>query len=164
MRIGLRPVGPVPRKLLAELAGGLAAYGVAVDFLPGESVPAEAFDPGRHRYHAEAFLPRREPDALAVTTADIFTEGYDFIFGLANTGTSGAVVSVHRLIAADPRLSLERVLKECVHELGHTWGLGHCDDPTCVMAFSSSLAETDAKGDAFCETCRRSLPSSVHSP
>jgi archaemetzincin len=52
---------------------------------------------------------------------------------------------------------LQRVVKEAVHELGHTYGLGHCKDQRCVMAFSNSLADTDTKGQAFCQKCRSKL-------
>ena len=50
-----------------------------------------------------------------------------------------------------------RALKEAMHELGHTFGLGHCTDPGCVMWFSSSLAETDRKGAAYCPRCTQAL-------
>ena len=39
---------------------------------------------------------------------------------------------------------------EAIHELGHTYGLGHCADPRCVMWFSNTLSETDRKGTEFC--------------
>jgi predicted Zn-dependent protease len=53
-------------------------------------------------------------------------------------------------------------LKECVHELGHTWGRRHCRDSRCVMRFSNSLLDTDAKGTAFCPRCRRRLEKAGH--
>ena len=46
----------------------------------------------------------------------------------------------------DENLFRERALTEAVHELGHTYGLGHCPVSTCVMHFSNSLHDTDLKG------------------
>ncbi|MFX0029856.1 MAG: archemetzincin, partial [Candidatus Hermodarchaeota archaeon] len=45
-----------------------------------------------------------------------------------------------------------RILKEAIHELGHTFGLGHCSH-LCVMQFSNHLRNTDIKPPNYCETC-----------
>ena len=42
-------------------------------------------------------------------------------------------------------------------EMGHTFGLAHCDDPNCVMWFSNNLAETDRKGTRFCRRHQKEL-------
>jgi archaemetzincin len=52
-----------------------------------------------------------------------------------------------------------RAATEAVHELGHVMGLGHCRQQHCVMWFSNMLAETDRKGDRFCQECARALES-----
>jgi archaemetzincin len=57
----------------------------------------------------------------------------------------------------DVDLFRQRALKEAVHELGHTWGLSHCSNVDCVMHFSNTLSETDAKAATFCERCERLL-------
>lgn len=168
MRVGLLPVGPVPPEVLAHLTQALKAYGLGAERLPPVPLPGESRDPRSGQFPADALLGRAVVEAagpvLAVTGADLSAEGFAFVFGLANAGASGAVVSIHRLAATDEDLFLDRVVKECVHELGHTWGLGHCPDPACVMHFSNSLAETDLKGATFCESCRASLPEGVHPP
>ncbi|MFQ5892664.1 MAG: hypothetical protein ACE5HW_07710, partial [Candidatus Methanofastidiosia archaeon] len=52
---------------------------------------------------------------------------------------------------------LERVLKEAIHELGHTFGLRQCKNSRCVMFFSNSLWDTDYKSKEYCEICRSYL-------
>jgi archaemetzincin len=50
-----------------------------------------------------------------------------------------------------------RALTEAVHELGHVYGLDHCERQDCVMWFSNTLTETDRKGSRFCPVCVRAL-------
>ncbi|PSC69319.1 peptidase zinc-dependent, partial [Micractinium conductrix] len=59
-----------------------------------------------------------------------------------------------------------RCATEAVHELGHVFGLPHCHRRDCVMFFSNTLADTDAKGWRFCDMCRRSLAAALarHEP
>jgi archaemetzincin len=49
----------------------------------------------------------------------------------------------------------ERLVKEAVHELGHTFGLQHCQDWECVMASSHGVERLDVKGVDFCPRCRK---------
>jgi len=60
-------------------------------------------------------------------------------------------------LPADHTLFQRRVLTEAVHELGHTYGLGHRKNPGCVMFFSNSLIDTDRKGSEFCPKCKNKL-------
>ncbi len=161
MKLRLIPMGGISVDLLTDLSDALAAYGLRCEIEADRLLPQEAFDPSRGQYRAEEVLGRvsgRSGAVLAVTTEDMFAEGLNFVFGLANLGRPGAVVSVHRLRSSDRERFLARVLKEAVHELGHTWGLRHCANAACVMAFSNSVQEADAKGKDFCEVCRRALP------
>lgn len=43
----------------------------------------------------------------------------------------------------------ERLLKEAVHELGHTLGLPHCEDYQCVMSASHAIELVDLKTSRF---------------
>ncbi|MFN8009739.1 MAG: Zn-dependent protease, partial [Terriglobia bacterium] len=51
----------------------------------------------------------------------------------------------------------DRCEKEAVHELGHTFGLVHCSDYSCVMSHSNSVDQIDLKSNRFCPTCLQSL-------
>jgi archaemetzincin len=126
-------------------------------------VPESAFNARRRQYSAERILQRLEIGAtgrtLGVIDRDLYVPDLNFVFGLADTIGRRAVIALPRLrqrfygLADDEPLFLERVAKEAVHELGHTYGLGHCRNRRCVMAFSNSLADTDYKGKQFCLAC-----------
>lgn len=128
---------------------------------------AFARDRYRNQYYSTAILqamqPLVEPGArlLAVTSVDLYVPVLTFVFGEAQLSGSCAVVSLHRLreefYGLPPREELlrERLVKEAVHELGHTFGLRHCDDWRCVMTSSHAVERLDVKGTEFCFTCAR---------
>jgi archaemetzincin len=100
---------------------------------------------------------------LGLTDVDLFIPILTFVYGEAQLEGAAAVVSVARLVAAgDPGLTASRLAREAVHELGHTFGLLHCDgyDGTgrrglpCVMARSASLRAVDMKSARLCADCR----------
>lgn len=162
MRVALLPLGDVAGDMLAALCGTLAASGIACTMRAACSLPPEAFVASEDRWDAERVLqdlPRLPSETLvAVTAEDLFVEGLNFVFGLADTVGGVALVSVARLRSRDPAVTQRRLLKEVVHELGHTLGIAHCPDKACVMHFSNRLEDTDAKGVAFCAACEDRLP------
>ncbi len=133
----------------------------------GDALPAPeyAYDPRRRQYAAEAILERLHPGraerVLGVVDLDLYVPQLNFVFGLADHRGRRAVIALPRLRESfygapdDEALFLARVVKEAVHELGHTYRLGHCRNRRCVMAFSNSLADTDYKGSEFCARCRK---------
>ena len=128
---------------------------------PGLPRPDEALAAERDQYAAEPILRRLATlgggagRILGMADLDLFTPGLNFIFGQAQAGGL-ALMSVARLRPEfwsqppDPELLRERASKEAVHELAHSYGLGHCRDARCVMWFSNTLTETDRKSNAFC--------------
>ncbi len=132
--------------------------------------PDYAYNPQRGQYLAGAILRAlselRVPDAerlLGVADLDLYAPGLNFVFGQAAMDGRVAVIALPRLrerfysLPDDSALFQERVVKEAVHELGHTYGLTHCPDPRCVMSFSNSLWDVDRKDHTFCPACRRRL-------
>jgi archaemetzincin len=158
MRVTLVPIGRPDPDALRALGHDLAATGFDVE--PGESelLPDAAYDPRRNQYRAaELLAPLRSlpgDRVLGVTDADLYEDDLNFVLGLAERYGRAAVISLARLgLGADPARARARALKEAVHEIGHTLGLGHCADKSCVMHFSNRLADTDRKTSRFCATC-----------
>ena len=100
---------------------------------------------------------------LGITDVDLFIPVLTYVFGEAQVPGAAAVVSLARLrFTYDERpapspLVEARLLKECLHEPGHTFGLVHCSDRICLMARSNSLLDVDRKGERFCRDCRQRL-------
>jgi archaemetzincin len=165
--IALVPVGRVERGHLESLAQGLAARLRVACWISPDGLEGEfAYNPGRGQYHSTEILKRllQGPHAeswriLGVTDADLYIPILTFVFGEAQLGDTGALVSAHRLrpefygMPKDPRLVQERLLKEALHELGHTFGLQHCPDYLCVMSASHSVERIDLKQADFCAAC-----------
>lgn len=100
---------------------------------------------------------------LAVESMDIYAGNLNFVFGEADPSNEIAIVSTRRLRpefygeAQDPELFFSRLVKESIHELGHTLRLEHCRDPACVMHFSNSILDTDLKEPNLCSWCQFKL-------
>jgi len=113
-----------------------------------------------------ARVRRAHPDAglyLALTEYDLYKTSHRFIYGDADEAQGVAAVSLHRLRSEyygeepDANMLFQRTLKECVHELGHAFGLRHCYNARCAMYYSNSIFETDNKMPYFCEACDKRI-------
>lgn len=165
--IGLIAFGDVDREELSFLPPALRdTIGFPADWGPSLPIPEGAYRGKRRQYLAAPFIGALEvlPGSgylrlLGIADVDLFTQGLNFIFGQAVIGGRECLISLVRLRPSfhsrpdHVGLFQERVIKEAVHELGHTFGLSHCRDPLCVMKFSNSLSDTDRKSSAFCESC-----------
>ena len=124
--------------------------------------------PMRGQYHATRILEhlvasdRNSFRLLGVTAVDLFTPIMRYVFGEAMLQGRAALVSMYRLGIVSPQgdhpgdrsIFVGRVFKEGIHELGHTFGLTHCKDPTCVMSASLDMTRIDAKSTRLCYYCR----------
>ena len=77
--------------------------------------------------------------------------------GVAETGGGYALVSTGRLSCNGTESFRERLLKESLHELGHTLGLEDHREPDCVMNYSSTIEDVDKKNKEYCSKCRKNL-------
>jgi archaemetzincin len=100
---------------------------------------------------------------LGICSFDAYSSGLNFVFGQASLTRGVAAIYLPRLrqefygIAADISNFIERVLKESIHKVGHTFGLAHCPKQSCVMHFSNSIVDTDRKAKDFCNACSSKL-------
>ena len=160
--IAIAPVGAVSAERLRPILPMVeSAFGATVVVVDPIALPEGALEPRRGQYLSTAILDalaplrRREWDRLlGVADVDLYVPDLNFVFGEADARRGVAVFSLSRLRAGaggdGEALLLRRAATEAIHELGHTYGLGHCRDPRCVMWFSNTLAESDRKGTAFC--------------
>lgn len=166
--------GEVPGLSLEMLAREVAsAYRVNASAGGRLAVPDGGFDPLRAQYTTAAFLKvlteigakesapdKPAPVRLGITEKDLFVPRLNFVFGEADPESGSAVISTFRLrpefYGQEPALERlqRRVLKEAVHELGHVFGLEHCDSLYCIMHFSNTIGDTDKKGPGFCRECQ----------
>jgi archaemetzincin len=167
----LQPLGDADERLLALMRRFVeAAYGAPCNVAPPLALPSGAYDRIRNQYQADRLLsflqdnaPRRARKVVAVTEKDIYTRNMNFIFGLANYHGTFCVVSVARLRESfwgkpeNQKLLYRRAFKVLYHELGHTFGMSHCDKIQCAMCYHNSLPELDASYVWFCPACTRKL-------
>jgi archaemetzincin len=128
------------------------------------------YDPVRNQYNSSGLLlqlisdtPPETLKILGVTELDLFIPIFTFLFGEAQLNGIGALVSTHRLhnqfygIPENKELLKNRLLKESIHELGHTFGLIHCFALKCVMKSSTYVEEIDQKSINFCRVCEQKI-------
>jgi len=170
--ITLIPMGSINKGLLTTLASSLEeVFRLPVSIDPSVKLPSDAFSPTRQQYHATTILNRVRGKTsnykgrrLGIVDVDLYVPELNFVFGEADLLGTTALISLSRLrqefygLPRDEELFLKRVLKEAVHELGHTFGLRHCQSKKCVMYFSNSLRDTDVKQATFCPLCQKKLP------
>jgi archaemetzincin len=143
-------------------------FGTEVKIMRNRGIPAYALDASRKQYNSNMILKRLleicPPDTLkilGITDLDLFSPIFKYVFGEAQFGGKGAVISSFRLRGNPEEASgrgcpplADRMEKEAIHELGHTFNLRHCSDPDCVMHYSVGIQCADRKFAFFCPVCR----------
>jgi archaemetzincin len=173
--VHLLPVGTIEIALLRDLRAAIAEIlPVACEILPFDLDPAPAYHAERQQFYSSEILQRmqslvrpRDWRFLAVANVDLYIPILQYVFGEAQIGGPCAVVSTFRLrqefygLQADSLLLNQRLLKEALHELGHTLDLRHCPDYRCAMASAHAVEWIDLRDSGFCDACRSQLESRI---
>jgi len=168
------PIAPAP---LEHLGGVLKHLGerfrLPVRLVMDHGIdPAPAYDASRNQYYSSFLLAallatfsHHQGKILAITGNDLFVPVLTYVFGEAQLDGAVALVSSFRLderfygMPENKMLFEQRLIKEAVHELGHTFGLVHCRRFDCVMHSSTAVEEIDVKSENFCPECEGQLQS-----
>lgn len=181
-KVYLQKIGPVNESILFKLKKSLVwafrEYNLSVKLLSYElPLLYNEFDKFKKQYDGDQILNRLKTygeskqffRVLGVIDQDIFSALVDYRFGCAkfseNPSHGVALISISRLKekfydrAGNMHLFELRILKEALHELGHTFGLSlkdHCENH-CVMNFSPTVSKIEEKPSFFCESCTNKL-------
>jgi archaemetzincin len=169
--ITLISFGYFEKEVLEKTAEAVkTAFNCQVNLREGHIDLSEYYDPARRQYNGNTLLKQVDsiafPDSLktmGLFNVDLFIPILTFIFGQAFLNGPTGIASLYRLsnerygMIGDEDILLARFKKEVIHELGHTFGLIHCHDATCVMRSSTYVEDIDQKEQHFCLKCRDQL-------
>ena len=173
--VHLLPVGRIDGGLLERLRIAIPkSLHVRCEILEVKLDSASAYHPERQQFHSSELLQRVQEFArpqdwrlLAVADVDLYIPILKYVFGEAQMGGPCALVSAYRLrqefygLDRDDALLSQRLLKESVHELGHTLDLSHCQNYRCAMASAHAVEWIDLRESTLCAPCRVVVESKV---
>jgi archaemetzincin len=124
-----------------------------------------SFDSSRNQHYSTPILekladlaPSHTVKILAISRVDLFIPILTHVYGEAQLGGKACIISTHRLnegLGSDiSKMFIQRVVKEAIHELGHTFNLRHCKDHSCCMHYCRTIKDVDRKSDQLCRYCK----------
>lgn len=169
-RIIIQPIGKVDANLLLRLKTRLEEFpNLNVSIEKNSPLPQFAYNLHRNRYKADSLLFYLKVQTTIVDAKIIGITEHDIEIQLINIATWGimglsylpgdrCIVSTFRpsKTAFGKKHLAGRMFSLCMHELGHSYSVDHCEQANCIMQ--------DAKGgiqlyysDKFCNHCEEKL-------
>jgi len=166
-KIIISPIGNIDAEIIGSVEKDITGiFGFQTILLPLIEDISFALDSGRNQHNSTSILGKLEscaPDyalkVLAITNVDLFIPILTHVYGEAQLGGKTCIVSTYRLkdftstMRAGISLSA-RMVKEAIHELGHTFNLLHCKDHSCIMHYCRTENDVDRKSDQLCRYCK----------
>lgn len=159
----LQPFGTFNLKEHPELYTKVAGCFGNVCILPAIALPHDAYYPTTKRYRADKIINHLKTSAgmdtvlIGLTDKDISTtKGTHKDWGVMGLGFQpgrACVVSTFRL---NKKNVSEQLTKVVLHEIGHTRGLPHCPEKTCLMRDAKGGNPFDEES-GFCRNCKSTL-------
>lgn len=160
-------IGALDTELLEQVSKEISRiFNYQTEIIPSLQDLEFALDPARGQYHSTLILerlgilaPLQAVKVLAIVEVDLFIPILTHIYGEAQVGGKRCIVSTYRLRQglnplSGPQRYHQRVAREAIHELGHTFKLRHCPDQTCIMHYCRTVMDIDRRSDQFCRYCK----------
>jgi len=162
----ISPVGELSSELIEAVTGEIKqVFGFSTETNPILQDLSFALDDNRNQYHSTAILDRLAANlppqvvrVLAIAQVDLFIPILTHVYGEAQLGGAACIVSTFRLNEGRSGINIsqkyiDRIVKEAIHELGHTFNLRHCPEQTCIMHYCRNEEDVDRKSDQLCRYC-----------
>jgi len=159
-------IGNLDALLVEEVRSEITRiFGFPTEMTPLLEDVGFAFDVVRDQYHSTIIIgkladlaPPHAVKVLAITKVDLFIPVLTHVYGEAQLGGKSCIVSTYRLNEGFPLISshenfYERLSKEAIHEIGHTFNLRHCRERACIMHYCRTVEDVDLKSDHLCRYC-----------
>ncbi|MBK6834795.1 MAG: matrixin family metalloprotease [Bacteroidetes bacterium] len=162
--INIQPYDGLDEEITNYIFAELNKVYPKVKLLAYNPLPQRAYYKPRNRYKADTILAilnnttANGEHTVALTNKDISSDNGP---GVPDWGIMGlALIKGKPWVASTFRVSKTNVkqqyFKVVIHELGHTQGLKHCPDKTCIMTDAEGKNNTENE-KGFCKKCEAVL-------
>lgn len=159
----VQPFGLFSAAEAKTIVAQISALGAEVVLRDNLPIPKSFYYSPRNRYRADSLIRflktqvGRDSIIVGILNEDISTTKDDVVdwgvMGLGYRPGNSCVVSSFRI---NKKKRAEQLYKVVLHELGHTEGLDHCPEVTCLMRDAEGGNPLDEEKD-FCGRCKAQL-------
>jgi len=162
--INVQPYDGLSKEITEYIYAELGKVYPNLKLLSYKPLPQRAYYKPRNRYKADTIIAiLRDITAdgehtVALTNKDISTDNGPGIpdWGVMGLGFQPGKACVASTFRVSKKNVKQQYFKVVIHELGHTQGLPHCPDKTCIMTDAEGKNNTENE-KGFCKKCETVL-------